>query len=198
MIDGQEEIRILFDLLAAVDDIDGRHEFLRGNSIGAAVLVILAGNPVLRGIEMGAGMLAKLQPVPRPVRTFLVIVRDGVNLDVGGVHPDFRRQLDQRGFGAECGGQIDDLDLARQQGGGHAGERVLLDRGTPVCGFFGYGLCLLRHGEFLAFVECFSARLLHSHGFSRLEIGWNVDGAVCLHEFARNSGQAPASILPSR
>src|SRR4029077_19774355 len=64
---GSEHIvRILRRFLGAIDDADGSDEILDRDSIGRAVLIVLAGDPVDGRVEWRAGVLAKLEPAPCP------------------------------------------------------------------------------------------------------------------------------------
>ena len=114
-VDGQEEIGILRAFGRAVDHADGRDEILHRDGVGRAVLVFAAADPVDRRIEMGAGMLAELEPIPFPERAILVVVRDGVNLDRRRVLADLRRQLDQWRIGPERSAEIHHLDGAGRE-----------------------------------------------------------------------------------
>src|ERR1700727_2999617 len=94
---GSEHIvRINRCFLRAVYDADGRDEILDRDSIGRAVLVVLAGDPMDGRVEMRAGVLAELEPAPRPKRTVLIIMRDLVHLHSGGVLADLWRQVEHR------------------------------------------------------------------------------------------------------
>ena len=62
VIDGEEEVVIGGGFLRTVYDIDRADEILRRNGVGGAVRVVLAGDPVLRRVEMRARMLTQLQP----------------------------------------------------------------------------------------------------------------------------------------
>jgi len=88
VIHGEQEVRILLNLLRAIDDIDGADEFLGRDRVCRAVLVILAGDPMLGRVEMRARMFAKLQPVPGPERALVVVMRDGVDLHLRRVEAD--------------------------------------------------------------------------------------------------------------
>src|ERR1700722_2981397 len=116
---GSEHIvRILRGFLRAIDDADGRDEVLDGDSIGRAVLIILAGDPVHGRVEMRAGVLAELEPAPRPKWSVLIVMRDLVHFHRRGVLANLRRQKEHRRVGPERSSEVDDLDRPRQQGGG--------------------------------------------------------------------------------
>src|SRR6185312_13317118 len=72
----QEEIGIGGSLLAAVDDERGPDEALGLDRVDRVVRQILAGHPVDRRIEVGAGVLAAGKVVPVPGRSALVVARD--------------------------------------------------------------------------------------------------------------------------
>jgi hypothetical protein len=115
----EEEVRVLCHFSGAIDHVDRGDEILRRDRVGVPVGKILAGDPVMRRIEMGAGMFAELEPVPGEERAVAVIFGDLVDLDLGRVLGEILRQLEQRRVGAKPAGKIDDLDLALEQ---HCGE----------------------------------------------------------------------------
>ena len=110
-VGGEQEVLVGGGLLAAVDDVDRGDQLLHRQRVGRAVGEILAGDPVMRRVEMRAGMLAELQPVPRPVGAVGVVVGDRVDLDRRRVL-EGRRQLDQRRLLAERNREVHDLDAS--------------------------------------------------------------------------------------
>src|SRR5262249_44220341 len=101
-----------------------RDEILHRDGVGRAVLEIAAADPMDRRIEVGAGVLSELEPVPPPEGPVLVIVRDGVNFDRRRVLADLRRQLDQRRVRPERRGQIHHLDGAGRERGYKIAENL--------------------------------------------------------------------------
>src|ERR1700737_4167283 len=67
-----------------------------------------------RGVEMGAGVLAALEPVPVPGWPLLVVVADLVGLPVRSVR-ERGWQLDHRCPLGQWLGQVDDVDRAGGQ-----------------------------------------------------------------------------------
>jgi hypothetical protein len=116
------KIVVLGRLYRAIDDVDRPDEFLCRDGVGGAVGIILAGDPVDRRVEMRAGMLAEFQPVPGPERPVLVIGGDRMNLDLGRIDGQFRRQFDQRRLGPEHGRKVDHLDAAGKELAGDFAE----------------------------------------------------------------------------
>ena len=80
-LDGEKIVGIGRGLLRAIDDIHRRDEILDRNGVGRAVGIVLAGDPVAGRVEMGAGVLAELQPVPRPIGAVGIVMRDLMHLD---------------------------------------------------------------------------------------------------------------------
>src|SRR6185436_13944334 len=103
----------------------------RGDRVAGIVRQVLAGNPVDRSVEVGAGVLAEMEGVPVPARAFVVV--PGNHLDR---HPgrggELRRQTDHRSVRTEGLGQIDDPDTS----GVELGHELLEDahRRSPSAG----------------------------------------------------------------
>ena len=74
--DGQQEVRIRVALGRAVDHHGRGDEFVRINRVDCIVGQVFAGDPMDRGIEMRARVLAGREVVPIPGRPALVIARD--------------------------------------------------------------------------------------------------------------------------
>src|SRR6266536_331069 len=74
VVDGQEVVGVLRALGALVDD-HGRPDHPLQRQCGDVVLV-LAGDPVDRRVEVGADVLPALEPAPVPGRTGVVVVAD--------------------------------------------------------------------------------------------------------------------------
>ena len=68
---GQQEIRVSRRFGGTVDDVHRRDQALDRQRVGEAVRVVLARQPVVRRVEMRAGVFAELQPVPGPERAVL-------------------------------------------------------------------------------------------------------------------------------
>ena len=111
-VDGEQKIVVLRGFGRAIDDTGRPDEILGRNGVGGVVRMVLAADPVHRRVEMRAGMLAELQPIPRPERPVLVVMRDRMNLDRRRVLADLRRQLDQRRVGPERRGKVHHFDGA--------------------------------------------------------------------------------------
>src|SRR5712692_1568825 len=107
VIEGQEVVGIRLRLLRLVDH-DRRADQPFDRNLGDVVLV-LTGNPVDRGVEVGARVLAAFEPVPVPGGPFLVVAADlmcfpGRRVGEGRWKLDNRRPL-RKGLG-----QVDDVD----------------------------------------------------------------------------------------
>ncbi len=132
VVDGEQEVRVGRGLLGEVEHVDRADELLDGERVGRAVGIVLAGYPVDRRVEMRAGMLAELQPVPGPPGTVLVVGGDGVDLDLRRVDRELRRQLDQRRVGTEHGGEVHHLDAAGKKLAGEFAEKFLRVHVVPL------------------------------------------------------------------
>jgi alpha-glucosidase len=73
MVDGQQEIGVLATFLGEIQDVDRSHKALHRQSVGVAIGIVLAGDPMVRRVKVRARMLAQFQPIPRPKRSVLVI-----------------------------------------------------------------------------------------------------------------------------
>ena len=176
-VDGEKEIRILCGLRRAIDNADRRDEILHRNSVGRAVLVVASADPVHRRVEMGAGMLAELEPVPRPERTVLVVIRDGVNFDRRRVLADLRRQLDQRRIGTERRGQVHHLDGAGRQ------------RRCKIAENLGTGHGCLRGAEWFLQVVCLAWPKPSANILDMKYLRWQ---ATCAADHSASRGKAQA------
>jgi hypothetical protein len=99
VVDGEEKVGVRRTFGAEVQNVDRGDKALDRERIGVAVGIVLAGDPVMRRVEMGAGVFAKLQPVPGPEGAVLVVFADPVDLDRRGVLGEVRRQFQKRGLG---------------------------------------------------------------------------------------------------
>ena len=113
-IGSEHIVRILCRFLRAINDADGCDEILDRDPVGRAVLIIFARDPVHGRVEMGAGVLAELEPVPCPERAVLIVMRELVHLHRRRVLADLWRQIEHRRVGPERSGQVDNLDRPRQ------------------------------------------------------------------------------------
>ena len=114
-IGGQQKVFVLRALLRTIDHVDRRHQPLHIQRICITVGMILAGDPVVGRIEMGARMLPQLQPVPGKERAVVVIFADLVNLDLRCRLCKVGGQLQDRRIRPQNARAIDDLDPARSQ-----------------------------------------------------------------------------------
>ncbi len=131
-INRQQIISVGGGLCGTVDYVYGSNEVLWRDRISGVVGVILAGDPVTRGIEMGAGVLAKLYPVPGPERTILIVLADSVNFNVRCVFAELRGKVKDGRIRTEWCGDVNDLDGARQQSGRKAGKSRCIVHEIPI------------------------------------------------------------------
>jgi len=96
-------------------------EVLDGQGVGGVVGEILAGDPVDRGVEMGAGVFADGDVVPVPAWAFVVVAADGFHRE-GGALAELGRQHDGGEIGREGLGEVHDADAAGEEVGGEGGE----------------------------------------------------------------------------
>ena len=129
MIYGQEEVGVGAALCGKIQHIDRGDQALHRQGVGVAVGVVLAGDPVMGGIKVGARMFAQFKPVPRPEWAVLIIFADRVDLDWWGVLGKVRRQFQQRCFWPQNPGAINYLDPTR---GKHSGQTRQHIRGTHL------------------------------------------------------------------
>src|SRR5699024_4044264 len=85
------------------------------------VVEVLAGDPVVRGVEVGAGVLTGAEVVPVPGRAAVVVAADLLQVELRGL-AELRRQRQLRGLGAQRAGAVDDVDGPGGQGGGELGQ----------------------------------------------------------------------------
>ena len=142
MVDGQQEVGVFGAIGGEIQHVDRGDKALHGQGIGVAIGIVAAGDPVMRGVEMRAGMFTDLQPVPRPERAILIIFADAVYFDRRGVLGKIGRQFQQRGLRAEDSGAIDHLDPASGEHGGQIGQQICrchcrLPDVYPVLGVWG-------------------------------------------------------------
>src|SRR5438874_9951152 len=107
VIQGQEVIRIGLRLLRLVDDDRGADQPPDRNL--RDIVLILTGDPVDGGVEVGAGMFAAFEPVPVPGRAFVVVAAHLVRLPVRRVG-EGRWKLDHRRALRQRLGQVDDVN----------------------------------------------------------------------------------------
>ena len=115
----QQEVGVLRHLGRHVDHDGGGDQ--GGERRLGDVEPVAAGDPVHRGVEVGAGVLAGVDVVPVPGRALLVVARQLRELEAVGVR-ERRGQLQDRGGRLQRGGQVDDVDGGEQAGQhGHGG-----------------------------------------------------------------------------
>ena len=177
-VGGQQEIRVFGGLGGAVDDVDRRGEALDVERVGIAVLEILAREPVVRRVEMGAGMLAQLEPVPGEERPVGIVFADLVDLDLGGVAGEVLGQAQDRRLRPERRGAVHDPHLARQERGSELAQQVSV-----------------HPGSFLLQVDPLSgvARLSPVHDL-RGDVEDGVDGVLLGHDAGREAQDRAAEI----
>ena len=88
---------------------------------GCDVLAALAADPVTRGVEMRAGVLAGAEVVPVPRRPALVIAADLLELELRRL-AELRRKLEGRRAARQRRGEIDDLDRPGRERRGEFGK----------------------------------------------------------------------------
>src|SRR5262249_16788692 len=81
------------------------------------VVAVAPGDPVVGGVEVGAGVLAAAEVVPVPRGPAVVVPADLLELEARRL-AELRGQLDDRRLGAESGGPVDDADRSAGQGVG--------------------------------------------------------------------------------
>src|ERR1700677_2046064 len=105
--DLQQIVRVRGGCGRAVDHAGGGDEIFRIDRIDRACGKIAAGDPMRRGIKMGAGMLAHRNVVPVPGRPAMVVVRDFLDPERLRL-AEFWRQHDGRKIRVEGLSEIDD------------------------------------------------------------------------------------------
>ena len=124
MVDGQQKVCVLSTFSSEIQHVHRGNQALHGQRVGVTIGKILAGDPVMRRVKVGARMLAHFQPVPRPERPVLVIVGNRVNLDFGGVLGEIRRQFQQGRVWPQNAGAIHHLNPARGQHSSQTGQHI--------------------------------------------------------------------------
>src|SRR5918995_492411 len=114
VIDGEQVVVIPFRLDGFVYHDRGRHEVAGWHL--RYVAAFPAGDPVYGRVEVGADVLANLEPVPGPGGAALVVAADLVPLQAWRVYELLRKPKDRRAF-VQGLGQVHDLD-------GAAGQRL--------------------------------------------------------------------------
>jgi hypothetical protein len=112
VLDLQQEVRVGGARLREVEHGGGRHE--RGRRDLRDVLAVLAGHPVDRRVEVGAGVLAGGDVVPVPGRAALVIAAELGQRERRRVGERLGQPQDGGGR-VQRRGQVDDLDAAGAQ-----------------------------------------------------------------------------------
>src|SRR3974390_1998675 len=117
-VDREQIVGIGCRFLGAIDHAGWRDEIFYGNAVGRTVLVILSGDPMDGCVEVSAGVLSKLKPIPGPERPVRIIMRDFMDLYGGSVLANRRREINDRRLGPERRREIDNLDGPGNQCGG--------------------------------------------------------------------------------
>jgi hypothetical protein len=119
VVDLQQEVRVVRAPVAEVENDHRSDQVVDGDAgdVGA----VLAGHPVVRCVEVRAGVLAAAEVVPVPRRSALVVPADLLQLEPPRL-PELGRQRDHRGVAGEAGGEVDDLDGPVSQRGGQRSE----------------------------------------------------------------------------
>src|SRR3954447_2585813 len=109
VLDLEEEVRVLRDAIGNVDDRCGCDQ--PGGRYGGDILPAPPADPVVRSVEVRAGVLAGAEVVPVPGRTAVVVRADLLELERGGLS-ELLGQLERRGTRREWSGEVDDPDRA--------------------------------------------------------------------------------------
>ena len=97
-----------------IDDTGRADKLTHRDCIGRVVGPILAGDPVHRRIEVGAGVLAEGERVPIPGRPFFIVVRNDVDREPRRLGEDLR-QFNDRRIGSQRLREINDFDATIAQ-----------------------------------------------------------------------------------
>ena len=106
----QQEVRVGGDLGRDVDDHGRTDQPLGWHLVDGPA--VLAGHPVRRRVDVGAGVLAGVDVVPLPHRSVVVEVADRLQTEGDRVR-ERRRELQHRGRRRQRRGQVEDLDPPR-------------------------------------------------------------------------------------
>ena len=87
------------------------------------IVEVLPRDPVLRRVEVRAGVLAAAEVVPVPGRSALVVATDLLQREAGGL-AELGRQLDDRRVRRQRRSQVDDVDGAAGEAVDQCGERA--------------------------------------------------------------------------
>ena len=120
VFDLQQEVGVRSGLGGEVEHDGGGDQPLDGHRCN--VVTVLAGDPVVGGVEVRAGVLASAEVVPVPRRSALVVAADLVELEALRL-AELGRELDDRRVRGQRRGEVDHLDPARGDGGDEVGER---------------------------------------------------------------------------
>ena len=112
VLDVEQVVRVLGCFLHLVDD-DGRADELVHRDLGD-VFLVLAGDPVVRGVQVRTRVLAGADVVPVPGGTAVVVAADFLKLE-GLRLPPLRRKLQDRRVGVQWRGEVNDLDLTGEK-----------------------------------------------------------------------------------
>ena len=83
MLTGQDKIFILRHFLAHIDHTSWADKLARRNCICGVIGAVLAGDPMNRGVEVGAGMFTQVKGVPIPGGTLIIVTRNDFHRDAG-------------------------------------------------------------------------------------------------------------------
>ena len=172
----EQKVWVFGRLPGAVDHVDRRNEALDVERVGVAVLEVLARNPVMRRVEVGAGMLAQHHPVPGEERPVGIVFADLVDFDLGRVLGEVLRQAQDRRARIKGGGAIDDSHLAGHQ---HCAELA-----QEICG--------IHVGSFLRACRGKAGLAASQHRLGDVEDG--VDGLCRGHVARRKADEGSAEI----
>jgi hypothetical protein len=122
MGDRQQEIGVGRGLSGEVEDHRRGDEVAGRNAVERVVGQIGAADPVDRGIEMRAGMLADGEVAPVPGDTAIVVARDLLTRKRRAL-AEVRRQHEHRRVFRQGLGQVDHIDRSVGEFAGDSGER---------------------------------------------------------------------------
>jgi hypothetical protein len=114
----EQPVRVGGDLAACIDDAGRADELPRIDGVHAVVRMVLAGDPVHRGVEVRAGVLAAGKIVPVPARSLVVVLADALLLE----GPDLAELRRQHQRGEVAGQGLRQVDDAQRAAGDVLGE----------------------------------------------------------------------------
>ena len=117
MLLGQQEIVVAGHFMHDVDDTGRRDEFFRSDGVGRVLRKILACDPVNRGIEIGAGVLAAGKIIPVSAWTTAIVLGHFFHAEWPGL-AQFRRQGQSRRADRQRLCQVDHANRSRRKRSG--------------------------------------------------------------------------------